>query len=92
MFQTRKIRTAYENAGTAPKLDDVTFHTLLHTFASWTMMRRISLKEPRELLGHATLAMTLRYAHLSPDRLSSAVSRLDGLTPAFTAEITEVPA
>jgi hypothetical protein len=45
------------------------------------MMRGASLKELQELLGHADLKMTMRYAHLSPDRLRAAVSRLDGLTP-----------
>jgi len=43
-------------------------------------MRGVSLKELQELLGHASLAMTMRYAHLAPERLRSAVSRLEGLT------------
>ena len=58
-------------------LDDVNFHTLRHTFASWAVMRGVSLKE---LLGHSSLAMTMRYAHLAPERLRSAVTRLGGLT------------
>ena len=53
------------------------------------MMRGASLKELQELLGHASLTMTMRYAHLSPDRLRTAVSRLAGLTNgAAPAEIT----
>jgi len=43
-------------------------------------MRGVSLKELRELLGHASLAMTMRYAHLAPEHLRTAVSRLEGLT------------
>jgi integrase len=82
VFRTRNVRTAYENAVEAAKLDDVTFHTLRHTFASWATMRGVSLKELQELLGHSSLTMTMRYAHLAPDHLRSAVSRLDGLTPA----------
>ena len=36
--------------------------------------------ELQELLGHASLAMTMRYAHLAPEHLRTAVSRLEGLT------------
>ena len=60
-----------------------------HTFASWAMMRGASLKELQELLGHASLTMTMRHAHLSPERRRTAVSRLDGLTSgAVPAEVT----
>ena len=79
MFKTRYIKTAY-NAVAAAKLDDVNFHTLRHTFASWAAMRGVSLKELQELLGHASLTMTMRYAHLAPERLRTAVTRLEGLT------------
>ena len=80
VFQTRSIRTAFENAVETAKLEDVTFHTLRHTFASWAMMRDVSLKELQELLGHSSLAMTMRYAHLAPEHLRTAVTRLEGLT------------
>ena len=80
MFQTRYIKTAYNNAVAAAKLDDVNFHTLRHTFASWAVMRGVTLKELQDLLGHASLTMTMRYAHLAPEHLRTAVSRLAGLT------------
>jgi integrase len=80
VFKVRDPRQSYRHAVRRAKLDDVTFHTLRHTFASWAMMRGASLKELQELLGHASLTMTMRYAHLAPERLKQAVSRLDGLT------------
>jgi integrase len=80
VFKTRYIKTAYNNAVEAAQLDDVTFHTLRHTFASWAVMRGVALKELQELLGHSSLAMTMRYAHLAPEHLRTAVSRLEGLT------------
>src|SRR5438552_18538578 len=89
VFQTRFIKTAYDNAVAAAKLDDVNFHTLRHTFASWAVMRGVTLKELQELLGHASLAMTMRYAHLAPEHLRTAVSRLDGLTHPQPASQTD---
>ena len=71
------IRTAFETACTRAKVDAFRFHDLRHTCASWLIMRGRSLKEVQELLGHQTFAMTLRYAHLSPDRLRDAVASLD---------------
>jgi integrase len=41
---------------------------------------RVNLKEQQELLGHRSLARTMRYAHLAPEHLRTAVSRLEGLT------------
>lgn len=59
---------------------DFTFHDLRHTFASHFVMRGGSLKSLQELLGHASLTMTLRYAHLAESHQRQAVSLLDGLT------------
>ena len=39
-----------------------------------------SLKEVQELLGHKSMTMTMRYAHLSQDHKKKAVNRLNGLT------------
>jgi integrase len=43
-------------------------------------MRGVTLKELQELLGHSSLAMTMRYAHLAPEHLRTTVSLLKGLT------------
>jgi integrase len=71
------VRTAFERACRAAKIEDFRFHDLRHTAASWLIMRGRHLKEVQELLGHRTFTMTLRYAHLSPDRLREAVASLD---------------
>jgi integrase len=53
------------------------WHVLRHTFASHLAMRGVPIKAIQELLGHATIEMTMRYAHLSPVLHQDAVQRLD---------------
>ncbi len=45
----------------------ITFHGLRHTFASHWVMQGGSVAKLQKILGHASMEMTLRYAHLSPD-------------------------
>jgi integrase len=52
------------------------FHDLRHTFASRLAQRGASLKAIQDLLGHADLKMTMRYAHLAQNDLRDAVSVL----------------
>jgi site-specific recombinase XerD len=53
------------------------WHVARHSFASHLAMRGAPIKAIQELLGHATIAMTMRYAHLSPEVARDAVSLLD---------------
>lgn len=55
----------------------VGWHVLRHTFASHLVMRGVPLKAVQELMGHATIDMTMRYAHLSPHVVREAVKVLD---------------
>lgn len=61
-------------------IEDFRFHDLRHTFASHFIMRGGSIKDLQEVLGHKSLTMTMRYAHLSQEHKKKAVNLLNGLT------------
>ena len=82
-FQGKRIentKTGFKAAVKRAGLNDFRFHDLRHTFASQLIMKGGSLKEVQELLGHKTMTMILRYAHLSQDHKRKAVNLLNGLT------------
>ena len=82
-----QIRTAFEAAAKRAALPDFRFHDLRHTCGSHLAQRGRPLKEIQEVLGHKSFSMTLRYAHLSPMHLRTAVESLDGLTPSIGLDI-----
>jgi integrase len=59
--------------------NDVSFHTLRHTFASRLAQAGVPLNTIRELLGHGSMVMTMRYAHLAPNNLREAVELLNSV-------------
>jgi integrase len=58
------------------KLDDLRWHDLRHTFASRLVMAGVDLRTVQQLMGHKTIQMTCRYAHLAPEHQLAAVERL----------------
>jgi site-specific recombinase XerD len=58
-------------------IEGVTWHILRHTYCSRLVMAGVDLRTAQELMGHKTLAMTARYAHLSPGHLKTAIQKLD---------------
>ena len=56
----------------------IVFHDLRHTFASHWMMRGGDLFKLQKILGHKTVQMTMRYAHLQPEAFAADYSRLGG--------------
>lgn len=75
-----QIRTAWEDMRTDMELDDdkeFVLHCLRHSCASRLVQRGVQIQVVQQWLGHKTLAMTLRYAHLNLDNLMDAVSVLE---------------
>ena len=70
------FRTAFERARRVAEIEDFRFHDLRHTFASHLVQSGVDLYTVKELLGHKTLRMTMRYAHLSPQWKAREVDRL----------------
>jgi len=48
--------------------------------AAWLVSDGVPLWAARDLLGHSTVKVTERYAHLAPENLRKAVARLDNVT------------
>ncbi len=69
------FHTALRKAG----IHDFRFHDIRHTFASQLVMAGIDITSVKELLGHKSLTMTMRYSHLSPGHKRKAVHVLDRL-------------
>jgi site-specific recombinase XerD len=65
---------AIRKAGVA----EFTWYCLRHTFASRLVMAGVDLRTIAELMGHKTIQMTMRYAHLAPAHKLAAVERLVG--------------
>ena len=83
VFRQRSHRTAWELARERAGLEDFRFHDLRHTAASYLAMSGASLLEIAEILGHKTLSMVKRYAHLSAPHLAGVSERMAAkfLTP-----------
>ena len=67
---------AWDNALRRSGVKDFRWHDLRHTSASYMVMAGISLRTVADILGHANVSMTFKYAHLSPLHLSDALDLL----------------
>jgi integrase len=85
------VQHAYRRALARAGLSDLHFHDLRHTFASQWMMAGGELYSLRDILGHKTIAMTQRYAHLSPAYKRKMVDRMEQIWAKPAIRPAEMP-
>ena len=75
----QSLQSAFEWLRKYVGIEDFRIHDLRHTCASWLVSAGVQLPAVRDLLGHSSIQMTERYAHLSPENVRAAVGALDGV-------------
>lgn len=73
----QSVKKSFATACHQVGIEDFRIHDLRHTCAAWLVSAGVALPEVRDLLGHSTITMTEKYAHLSPDNVRRAVAVLD---------------
>jgi integrase len=84
IFPSKRISTGkpivlerpFREALKAAEIEDFRWHDLRHSFASELAMSGATLAELAEAMGHKTLDMVKRYAHLTEGHISSVVERM----------------
>jgi integrase len=71
------VKKSFDTACKRAGISDFPMHDMRHTCAAWLVSSGVSLIEVRDLLGHSTIKMTERYAHLAPENLRKAVRTLE---------------
>ncbi|GAB5520375.1 MAG: site-specific integrase [Rhodothermales bacterium] len=74
-YLSKRFREYRRKAGFS---DEIDFHSLRHTFASWAVMRGMDIYRLKEILGHSDIAVTMKYAHLQPDATRQDMQRFFG--------------
>ena len=76
-FTARRMSKDLTQACAAAGLRRITWHVLRHTFASELAIKGVPLHAVQALLGHTTIMTTMRYSHVAPSALRSAIDLLD---------------
>ncbi len=78
------------NDGYTDPRQRLTFHSCRHTFGSRLALQGVPLLTIKELMGHKTIEMTMRYAHLMPDHKREAVRHMCGRKTAKVIPLRKV--
>jgi site-specific recombinase XerD len=61
------------------EIKDFRFHDLRHTFATYTLLVTKNLRLVQDLMGHKSVTMTQKYAHILQSQKSDALNLLGGM-------------
>jgi integrase len=84
--RTKGAREWFERALLDAGITNFRWHDLRHTFGSRLVAKGVDIYTVKELMGHKTISVTMRYAHLAPQHQLAAVQRLCDTGPAAQAE------
>lgn len=76
VFDSWNLRRKWERAVKAAELHDFRFHDLRHTCATWMRMAGVDIADICDALGHSSVTVTMRYAHIEPEEHISAFDRI----------------
>jgi integrase len=76
-MRTTDFRGEMRKAANMAGLKTIRFHDLRHTFASNYVIKGGNIVSLQKIIGHSTVNMTMRYAHLSPDFMAQEIEALD---------------
>jgi integrase len=74
--ELNNVKKSWANLLKDAQINNFRWHDMRHDFASQLVMKGIDLNTVRELMGHADMKMTMRYAHLAPSSKLRAVEVL----------------
>ena len=80
------VRCNFSRAVKRAGIEDFCFHDTRHTVATRLRQNGVGIDAIAEVLGHASLAMTMRYAHIGAETMRTAMATLDSGSTAGAAE------
>jgi integrase len=85
----RSLREAYSMTLKKAGIENFRIHDLRHTFATRLVQNGVDLYKVKELLGHKTITMTMRYAHHYPESLRGSIEVLDNCYNSVTIGVAQ---